>query len=65
MKLMSFVHQDRPAYGLVQDDHVVVLSAVLGERAPDLKALIAAGLLPQAAALGAVYGGATVCAWSG
>jgi 2-keto-4-pentenoate hydratase/2-oxohepta-3-ene-1,7-dioic acid hydratase in catechol pathway len=56
MKLMSFVHQDRPAYGLVQDDHVVVLSAVLGERAPDLKALIAAGLLPQAAALAQTAG---------
>ncbi|MEY2770468.1 MAG: hypothetical protein RIQ38_887 [Pseudomonadota bacterium] len=53
---MSFVHQDRPAYGLVQDDHVVVLSAVLGERAPDLKALIAAGLLPQAAALAQTAG---------
>jgi 2-keto-4-pentenoate hydratase/2-oxohepta-3-ene-1,7-dioic acid hydratase in catechol pathway len=40
----------------VQDDHVVVLSAVLGERAPDLKALIAAGLLPQAAALAQTAG---------
>jgi len=49
MKLISFVHQGQPRYGRVDGETVVDLTAVLGDRAPDLKALIAAGLQAEAA----------------
>lgn len=49
MKLISFHHEGRDGYGAVVGDRVVDLKARLGARAPDLKALIAAGLLAEAA----------------
>lgn len=50
MKLISFQYNGIDSYGAVQGDRVVDLRAAFGERAPeDLKALIAAGLLGEAA----------------
>jgi 2-keto-4-pentenoate hydratase/2-oxohepta-3-ene-1,7-dioic acid hydratase in catechol pathway len=56
MKLISFQHNNgQDSYGAVLGDRVVDLREVFGTRAPDLKALIAAGLLGEAAAaLGSV-----------
>ena len=51
MKLISFQHNNaQDSYGAVLGDRVVDLREVFGARAPDLKALIAAGLLEEAAA---------------
>ncbi|NDZ11883.1 5-carboxymethyl-2-hydroxymuconate isomerase [Variovorax sp. WS11] len=51
MKLISFQHNNgQDSYGAVLGDRVVDLREVFGARAPDLKALIAAGLLGEAAA---------------
>ena len=51
MKLISFQHNNgQDSYGAVLGDRVVDLREVFGTRAPDLKALIAAGLLGEAAA---------------
>ena len=51
MKLISFQHnKGQDSYGAVLGDRVVDLREVFGTRAPDLKALIAAGLLGEAAA---------------
>jgi 2-keto-4-pentenoate hydratase/2-oxohepta-3-ene-1,7-dioic acid hydratase in catechol pathway len=51
MKLISFQHNNgQGSYGAVLGDRVVDLREVFGTRAPDLKALIAAGLLGEAAA---------------
>ncbi|HSV47712.1 MAG TPA: fumarylacetoacetate hydrolase family protein [Ramlibacter sp.] len=49
MKYISFIHRDKPSYGAVLGDRVRDLGAHFGDRAPDLKALIANGLLAQAA----------------
>ena len=49
MKLVSFVLPDRPGYGAVKEGGVVDLSRHFGERAPSLRALLAAGLLAEAA----------------
>jgi 2-keto-4-pentenoate hydratase/2-oxohepta-3-ene-1,7-dioic acid hydratase in catechol pathway len=49
MKLISYRYQDQDSYGAVQGDRVIDLRAVLGTRATDLKALIAADLLAEAA----------------
>ncbi len=52
MKLISFHHQDRDRYGaVIGDARVLDLTTVLGDRAPDLKALIAHELLDEAAAI--------------
>jgi 2-keto-4-pentenoate hydratase/2-oxohepta-3-ene-1,7-dioic acid hydratase in catechol pathway len=51
MKLISFQHNNgQDSYGAVLGDRVVDLREVFGARASDLKALIAAGLLGEAAA---------------
>ncbi|MGJ7509428.1 fumarylacetoacetate hydrolase family protein [Variovorax sp. GT1P44] len=49
MKLSSYQYNGQDGYGTVQGDRVVPLRSVFGDRAPDLKALIAAGLLAEAA----------------
>jgi 2-keto-4-pentenoate hydratase/2-oxohepta-3-ene-1,7-dioic acid hydratase in catechol pathway len=52
MKLISFEHEGGQArYGAVIADRVLDLTPLLGDRAPDLKALIACGLLGEAARL--------------
>jgi len=53
MKLISYQLDGTDSYGAVtgdRADRVVDLREIFGERAPDLKALIAAGLLAEAAA---------------
>jgi 2-keto-4-pentenoate hydratase/2-oxohepta-3-ene-1,7-dioic acid hydratase in catechol pathway len=49
LKLISFLLQGKPSYGIVSGDDVLDLTPILGDRAPDLKALIAGKLLPAAA----------------
>ena len=50
MKLISFTYQGAASYGVLQDEQVLDLGAVFGERAPDLKSYLAQGLdLAQAA----------------
>ena len=49
MKLISYQYNGQDGYGAVQGDRVVELHSVFGTRAPDLKALIAADLLAEAA----------------
>jgi 2-keto-4-pentenoate hydratase/2-oxohepta-3-ene-1,7-dioic acid hydratase in catechol pathway len=50
MKLISFQHNNgQDSYGAVVGDRVVDLREIFGARAPDLKTLIAAGLLGEAA----------------
>jgi 2-keto-4-pentenoate hydratase/2-oxohepta-3-ene-1,7-dioic acid hydratase in catechol pathway len=52
MKLISFLHENRATYGaVVGNESVLELAPLLGAEAPDLKALIAGGLLPRAAEL--------------
>lgn len=52
MKLVSFLHHDKPSYGVVlANDLVLDLAPLLGHKIPDLKSLIAADLLPWAAEL--------------
>jgi 2-keto-4-pentenoate hydratase/2-oxohepta-3-ene-1,7-dioic acid hydratase in catechol pathway len=53
MKLVSFSKNGQPGYGAVIDNQVVDLGAVLGSRFSDLKALLAAGALAEAAAVAA------------
>jgi len=49
MKLISFHHAGRDSYGAVIGEHQVLdLAPLLGAQAPDLKSLIAQGLLPAA-----------------
>ncbi|MDM0066301.1 fumarylacetoacetate hydrolase family protein [Variovorax sp. J31P207] len=48
MKLISYQHNGADSYGAVVGDRVVDLRRAFGERAADLKALIAAGLLGEA-----------------
>ena len=50
MKLISFLHQGTPSYGIVNGDDVLDLTPILGDKAADLKALIANNMLPAAAA---------------
>ncbi|PZQ00596.1 MAG: 5-carboxymethyl-2-hydroxymuconate isomerase [Variovorax paradoxus] len=50
MKLISYQTNGQDSYGAVVGDRVVDLRAVFGTRAPDLKALIAAGLVDEARA---------------
>ena len=49
MKYISFSHKGKSSYGALLDDRIVDLGAFFGERAPDLKSLIASGRLAQAA----------------
>src|SRR3954469_20612501 len=48
MKLVTFTAQGAQRYGAVVGDRVVSLSEKLGQRYPDLKALIAAGAFGEA-----------------
>lgn len=50
MKLISYQHNGTDSYGALLGDRIIDLRAVFGTRAVDLKALIAAGLLSEAAA---------------
>lgn len=50
MKLISYHCNGQDSYGAVVGERVVDLRAVFGARAPDLKALIAAGLVDEARA---------------
>ena len=50
MKLISFLLQGQPAYGIVSGDDVLNLTPILGAQAPDLKTLLAKSLLGAAAA---------------
>ncbi|MGC3984133.1 MAG: fumarylacetoacetate hydrolase family protein [Pseudorhodoferax sp.] len=50
MKLISYHCNGQDSYGAVVEGRVVDLRAVFGARAPDLKALIAAGLVDEARA---------------
>lgn len=49
MKLISYLRAGRPSYGAVTDQGVVDLRESMGPLAPDLRSLIAEGLLPSAA----------------
>jgi 2-keto-4-pentenoate hydratase/2-oxohepta-3-ene-1,7-dioic acid hydratase in catechol pathway len=49
MKLISYQHNGTDSYGAVVGDRVVDLRPAFGARAADLKALLAAGLLGEAA----------------
>ncbi|MGA0611654.1 fumarylacetoacetate hydrolase family protein [Caldimonas sp. KR1-144] len=50
MKLISYEHAGRRRFGAVVDGRIVDLQAALGERFADLKSLLAANALPEAAA---------------
>ncbi|HQQ69167.1 MAG TPA: fumarylacetoacetate hydrolase family protein [Alicycliphilus sp.] len=49
MKLISFLNQGLPSYGIVNGNDVLDLTPILGAQAPDLKALIANQLFGAAA----------------
>ncbi|MGJ7555605.1 fumarylacetoacetate hydrolase family protein [Variovorax sp. RB3P1] len=49
MKLISYQHNGQDSYGAMLGERIVDLREVFGARATDLKALIAAGLLGEAA----------------
>ncbi len=49
MKLISFLNQGVPSYGVVNGDDVLDLTPILGAQAPDLKTLIAKNLFSAAA----------------
>ena len=49
MKLISFLNQGVPSYGIVNGDDVLDLTPLLGAQAPDLKTLIAKNLQGAAA----------------
>lgn len=51
MKLVSFFKAGRPGYGVVRNEGVIDLTRRLGDRAPTLRALLAAGLLSEAACI--------------
>ena len=55
MKLLSFLHQGVPSYGVVHGDKVLDLTPILGAQAPDLKTLIAKNLLGAAAQAAKVH----------
>jgi len=50
MKLISFLNNETPSYGIVTGDDVLDLTPILGAQAPDLKSLIAHNLVGAAAA---------------
>ncbi|WP_422842894.1 fumarylacetoacetate hydrolase family protein [Acidovorax sp. M2(2025)] len=49
MKLISFLNQGTPSYGIVNGENVLDLTPILGAHAPDLKALLTQGLQGAAA----------------
>ncbi|MGI4860620.1 MAG: fumarylacetoacetate hydrolase family protein [Janthinobacterium lividum] len=49
MKLLSFLQNGQPGYGALRGDRIVDLGRHFGARAPTLRALLAAGLLDEAA----------------
>lgn len=49
MKLISFLNQGTPSYGIVNGENVLDLTPILGAQAPDLKALLTQGLQGAAA----------------
>lgn len=49
MKFISFEIDGKASYGLIEGEGVIDLAAIFGDRAADLKALIAQGLLQHAA----------------
>jgi 2-keto-4-pentenoate hydratase/2-oxohepta-3-ene-1,7-dioic acid hydratase in catechol pathway len=51
MKLISFLNNGVPSYGVVDGDHVLDLTPLMGKQAPDLKTLIAHNLFGVAADL--------------
>ena len=51
MKLTSFTSAGTPGYGVIRDDGIVNLAALMGDRAPTLRALLAADLLAEARGL--------------
>jgi len=51
MRFISYLASHGPSYGVLRGEGVVDLSAVLASTAPDLKSLLAAGLLPKVAEL--------------
>jgi 2-keto-4-pentenoate hydratase/2-oxohepta-3-ene-1,7-dioic acid hydratase in catechol pathway len=55
MKLISFLNQGMPSYGIVNGDDVLDLTPILGTQAPDLKTLIARDLLGAAADAGKTH----------
>lgn len=48
MKIISFEHRGRSSYGTVQGESVLDLGALFASRAPSLRGLLQAGLLPEA-----------------
>jgi 2-keto-4-pentenoate hydratase/2-oxohepta-3-ene-1,7-dioic acid hydratase in catechol pathway len=48
MKLVSFVAENRPGYGVAKDDGVIDLRRRFGDRLPRLRDLLSAGALPEA-----------------
>jgi 2-keto-4-pentenoate hydratase/2-oxohepta-3-ene-1,7-dioic acid hydratase in catechol pathway len=50
MKLISFLNNNTPSYGVATNDDVLDLTPILGAQAPDLKSLIAHNLIAAAAA---------------
>ena len=55
MKLISFLNNETPSYGIVTGDDVLDLTPILGAQAPDLKSLIALNLVGAAAAAGKAH----------
>ena len=51
MKLASFIAAGTPGYGIIRDDGIVNLAALMGDRAPTLRHLLANGLLDEARSL--------------
>ena len=49
MKLISFLHNGNPTYGIVSGEKVLDLKPILGDRAPDLRSLIAQKMTGAAA----------------
>ncbi len=49
MKLISFLRGGAATYGIVSGDKVLDLKPILGDRAPDLRSLIAQNMIPAAA----------------
>ncbi len=51
MKLGSFIAAGTPGYGIIRDDGIVNLAALMGDRAPTLRCLLTAGLMDEARGL--------------
>ena len=55
MKLISFLNEGVPSYGIVNGDDVLDLTPLLREKAPDLKTLIAKNLFTAVAETAAAH----------